>query len=63
MLEACAQGFASESGQVQLALVSACSTCIKVRRPESKQLLRGVLAAVSAASTQDVHDRTLLSYR
>ena len=63
LLEACAQGFASESGQVQLALLTAAMKLFFKRPPECQQLLGAALATASAESSQDVHDRALLYYR
>ena len=63
LLEACAQGFAGEEDQVQLALLSAAMKLFFKRPPECQQLLGATLAAASAESSQDVHDRALLYYR
>lgn len=63
LLEACAQGFADEPDQVQLALLTAAMKLFFKRPPECQQLLGAALAAASAESTQDVHDRALLYYR
>ena len=63
LLEACALGFAGEEDQVQLALLSAAMKLFFKRPPECQQLLGATLAAASAESSQDVHDRALLYYR
>ena len=63
LLEACAQGFTNEEDQVQLALLSAAMKLFFKRPPECQQLLGVTLAAASAESSQDVHDRALLYYR
>lgn len=63
LLEACAQGFANEEAQVQLAMLSAVVKLFFKRPPECQQLLGATLAAAAAESSQDVHDRALLYYR
>ena len=63
MLEACVQSFADEPDQVQLALLTAAMKLFFKRPPECQQLLGAALAAASAESSQDVHDRALLYYR
>lgn len=63
LLEECALGFANEEDQVQLALLSAAMKLFFKRPPECQQLLGATLAAASAESSQDVHDRALLYYR
>ena len=63
LLEGCALGFANEEDQVQLALLSAAMKLFFKRPPECQQLLGATLAAASAESSQDVHDRALLYYR
>lgn len=63
ILEACAQGFANEEDQVQLAMLSAAVKLFFKRPPECQQLLGAILAAAAAESSQDVHDRALLYYR
>ena len=60
LLEAAAQGFAGEEGQVQL---SAAMKLYFQRPPECQQLLGGTLAAAAAEASPDVHDRALLYYR
>lgn len=63
LLEACAQGFANEEAQVQLAMLSAVMKLFFKRPPECQQLLGATLAAAAAEPSQDVHDRALLYYR
>ena len=63
LLEECAQGFANEEDEVQLALLSAAMKLFFKRPPECQHLLGAALAAASAETSQDVHDRALLYYR
>ena len=63
LLESAVQGFTDEEDVVQLALLAAAMKLFFKRPPECQQLLGATLAAASAESSQDVHDRALLYYR
>lgn len=63
LLEAAVQSFTDEEDEVQLALLAAAMKLFFKRPPECQQLLGATLAAASAESSQDVHDRALLYYR
>ena len=63
LLEPLAEGFAEEAVPVRLALLAAVMKLFFRRPPECQKLLGSVLAAASADTNQDVHDRALLYYR
>lgn len=57
------EDFASQALPVRLALLSAAAKLFFARPPECQALLGSALAAASADTDQDVHDRGLLYYR
>ncbi|KAK9826712.1 hypothetical protein WJX81_000377 [Elliptochloris bilobata] len=63
LLERMAGEFAGERAGVRLALLTAAVRLFFKRPPECQRLLGAVLAAATADSNQDVHDRGLLYYR
>ena len=63
LLERMAGEFAGEPADVRLALLTAAARLFFKRPPECQRVLGAVLAAATADSNQDVHDRGLLYYR
>ena len=55
--------FTGEPAAVRLALLTAAARLFFKRPPECQRVLGAVLAAATADSNQDVHDRGLLYYR